>query len=57
MARVGEPASRLQPLLGAVAVVESLDDSCGEGLEGFAAAGDVVCQVGRLDGHASGAHC
>ena len=43
--------SRLQPLLDAVAVVESLDDSCGEDLERFAAElRDVVCQVGRSTG-------
>ena len=40
--------SRLQPLLDAVAVVESLDSSCDEDVDGFAAElRDVVCQVGR----------
>ena len=40
--------SRLQPLLDAVAVIESLDGSCDEDVDGFAAElRDVVCRVGR----------
>src|SRR4051794_32862978 len=43
--------SRLQPLLDAVRIVESLDDAGDEDLDGFAAdLRDVVCHVGRSTG-------